>query len=75
MTQGLRCTKSSLTNCPNIFQSEYRKIPVWKSSGTNIRETKNQENSIGLRLGYSSSANFHPPRAGKISSVGKRRIC
>jgi hypothetical protein len=36
---------------------------------------KNQENSIGLREGYSSSANFHPPRAGKVSAINKGRIC
>ncbi len=34
-----------------------------------------QENSIGLREDYSSSANFLPPRAGKVSAINKGRIC
>jgi hypothetical protein len=32
-----------------------------------------QENSIGLCKGYSSSANFLPPRAGKISLLRKHQ--
>jgi len=38
------------------------------------KETKNQENSIGLREDYSSSANFLPPRAGKATSIRKRLV-
>jgi len=38
------------------------------------KEPKNQENSIGLRQDYSYSANFLPPRAGKIAVVGKVTI-
>jgi len=32
-----------------------------------------QENPIGLRLDYSSSANFLPPRAGKMSLPRKHQ--
>jgi hypothetical protein len=36
---------------------------------------KSLENSIGLRKDYSSSANFLPPRAGKVFAINKGRIC
>jgi hypothetical protein len=39
------------------------------------KERKNQENSIGLCQDFYSSANFLPPRAGKMSAINKGLIC
>jgi hypothetical protein len=54
--------------------------------GTQLDEERNQkilqrtpkafqENSIGLCENYSCSANFLPPRTGKVSGTNKDRIC
>jgi hypothetical protein len=39
------------------------------------KERKNQENPNGLPACNAPSADFHPPRAGKVSSINEDRIC